>query len=92
MPNTPIRGAGRPNAAFVLERTMDTVARELGLDRAAVRRTNFVRKDQFPYETGGKLPTGVTMVLKSSGYAAFEQKRAAQRRVARPDRRSTWPS
>jgi carbon-monoxide dehydrogenase large subunit len=68
---------------------MDTVARNLGLDRAAVRRTNFVRKDQFPYETGGRLPTGVTiqydsgdyaacldMVMKSSAYTDFEAKRA----------------
>ncbi len=89
VPNTPIRGAGRPNAAFVLERTMDTVARNLKLDRAAVRRTNFVRKDQFPYATGARLPNGVTiqydsgdyagcldMVMKTSGYAAFETKRA----------------
>ena len=36
VPTTPIRGAGRPNAAFIIERTMDTVARELGLDRAEV--------------------------------------------------------
>jgi carbon-monoxide dehydrogenase large subunit len=96
VPNTPIRGAGRPCAAFILERTMDTVARELGLDRAAVRRTNFVRKDQFPYDTGAKLPTGVTIqydsgdyagcldrVLTSSGYAAFEQKRAAAAKEGR---------
>ncbi len=89
VPTSPIRGAGRPCAAFILERTMDTVARNLKLDRAAVRRTNFVRKDQFPYETGGRLPTGVTiqydsgdyaacldMVTKSSAYAGFEAKRA----------------
>ena len=89
VPNTPIRGAGRPNAAFVLERTMDTVARNLKLDRAAVRRANFVRKDQFPYETGARLPNGVTiqydsgdyagcldMVMKTAGYAAFERRRA----------------
>ncbi len=96
VPTSPIRGAGRPCAAFILERTMDTVARNLGLDRAAVRRTNFVRKDQFPYETGGRLPTGVTiqydsgdyaacldMVTKSSGYAKFEAKRAEAARSGR---------
>ena len=69
VPNTPIRGAGRPNAAFVLERTMDTVARNLKLDRAAVRRANFVRKDQFPYETGARLPNGVTIQYDSGDYA-----------------------
>ncbi|MDH4188633.1 MAG: xanthine dehydrogenase family protein molybdopterin-binding subunit [Betaproteobacteria bacterium] len=90
VPTTPIRGAGRPNAAFVLERSLDTVARNLGLDRAQVRRSNFVRKDQFPYATGARLPNGVAvqydsgdyaacleMALKASGYAAFEAKRAA---------------
>ncbi len=89
VPTSPIRGAGRPCAAFILERTMDTVARNLGIDRAAVRRANFVRKEAFPYETGGRLPTGVTiqydsgdyaacleMVLESATYTAFEAKRA----------------
>jgi carbon-monoxide dehydrogenase large subunit len=96
VPSTPIRGAGRPNAAFVLERTMDAVARNLKLDRAAVRRANFVRKDQFPYETGARLPNGVTiqydsgdyagcldMVMKTSGYAAFETKRARAAQAGR---------
>lgn len=68
VPTTPIRGAGRPNATFILERTVDTIARELGLDRAEVRFLNFVRKDQFPYETGAKLPTGVTVQYDSGDY------------------------
>jgi len=89
VPTTPIRGAGRPCAAFILERSMDTVARNLGIDRAEVRRVNFVRKDQFPYETGARLPTGVTIqydsgdyagclerVLSSSGQSGFETRRA----------------
>jgi carbon-monoxide dehydrogenase large subunit len=96
VPTTPIRGAGRPNAAFVLERTMDTVARNLKLDRAEVRRTNFVRKDQFPYETGAKLPTGVTiqydsgdyagcldMAMKAANYSGFEAKRAQAAKAGR---------
>lgn len=68
VPTTPIRGAGRPNATFVMERTVDTIARELGLDRAEVRRLNFIRKDQFPYETGAKLPSGVTVQYDSGDY------------------------
>jgi carbon-monoxide dehydrogenase large subunit len=68
VPTTPIRGAGRPNAIFVLERSIDTIARELNLDRAEVRRTNFVRKDQFPYETGAKLPSGVSIQYDSGDY------------------------
>ena len=49
------RGAGGPEAAFCMERTMDLVARELGLDPADVRRKNFITPDEFPYET----PTGI---------------------------------
>jgi carbon-monoxide dehydrogenase large subunit len=52
VPNTPVRGACRPNACFVLERLADRVARELGIDRGEVRRRSFVQMDQFPYKTG----------------------------------------
>ncbi len=89
VPTTPIRGAGRPNVAYILERTMDTVARNLKLDRAAVRRTNFVRTEQMPFATGGKLPSGLAiqydsgdyhrcldMVMRTVDYAGFEVRRA----------------
>ncbi len=89
VPTTPIRGAGRPNVAYILERTMDTVARNLKLDRAAVRRANFVHKEQMPYQTGGKLPSGLAiqydsgdydrcldMVMRTADYAGFEARRA----------------
>lgn len=88
VPTTPIRGAGRPNATFVMERTMDTIARELGIDRVKVRQRNFIQKEQFPYLTGAKLPNGVSiqydsgdyaqcleMVLKASHYDDFEARR-----------------
>jgi len=48
------RGAGRPEAAYIIERVMDAVARELGLDRVEVRRRNLIPADAFPYDT----PTG----------------------------------
>src|SRR5262249_6180864 len=51
VPTTPIRGAGRPNAAFVLERLADSVARNMRLDPAEGRRRGFVRKEQVPYQT-----------------------------------------
>src|SRR5262245_1655482 len=44
------RGAGRPEATYVVERAMDLFANELGMDRAAIRRKNFIPPDQFPYE------------------------------------------
>ncbi len=45
------RGAGRPEAIYVLERVMDRAARELGIDPLELRRRNFIRTDQFPYQT-----------------------------------------
>ena len=44
------RGAGRPEATYVVERAMDLVARELGLDPVEVRRKNFIPPDAFPYD------------------------------------------
>jgi carbon-monoxide dehydrogenase large subunit len=68
VPTSPIRGAGRPNAAFVLERLADRVARELKIDRAEVRRQSFVRKDQFPYATGMKARDGSAVSYDSGDY------------------------
>jgi aerobic carbon-monoxide dehydrogenase large subunit len=68
VPTAPIRGAGRPNVAFVLERLADRVARELKIDRAAVRRASFVRKDQFPYATGMKGRDGSPVAYDSGDY------------------------
>ncbi|MEO9515591.1 MAG: xanthine dehydrogenase family protein molybdopterin-binding subunit [Paracoccaceae bacterium] len=45
------RGAGRPEAIYVLERVMDRAARELGVDPLALRRKNFIKAAQFPYKT-----------------------------------------
>ncbi|MEO0938604.1 MAG: xanthine dehydrogenase family protein molybdopterin-binding subunit [Pseudomonadota bacterium] len=45
------RGAGRPEAIYVLERVMDRAARELGVDPLELRRINFIKPDQFPYTT-----------------------------------------
>ncbi len=50
------RGAGRPEAIYYIERAIDLVADELGLDAAEVRRRNYVKPEQFPYKT----PTGST--------------------------------
>ncbi len=45
------RGAGRPEATFQIERVIDKAARELGIDPVEIRRRNFVKPDQFPYQT-----------------------------------------
>lgn len=64
-PTSPVRGAGRPYANFVIERLMDAIARELDIDPAALRRRNMIRSDQFPYETGMKTPLGAPIVYDS---------------------------
>ncbi|MDQ3859714.1 MAG: xanthine dehydrogenase family protein molybdopterin-binding subunit [Actinomycetota bacterium] len=50
-PTGPYRGAGRPEAAFVIERLVELAARELDLDPVDVRRRNFVAREAFPYRT-----------------------------------------
>ncbi|MEU6779944.1 xanthine dehydrogenase family protein molybdopterin-binding subunit [Nonomuraea angiospora] len=70
-PTTSYRGAGRPEAAYALERTVDRLARRLGLDPAELRRRNFIRPDQYPYLT----PTGRT--YDSGDYAAALDKALA---------------
>ena len=75
------RGAGRPEAAYVIERTVDLVARELGLDPADVRRKNFIPSDEFPYDTGigmlpydsGNYPGALDKALDMVGYAELRQ-------------------
>jgi aerobic carbon-monoxide dehydrogenase large subunit len=67
-PTSPYRGAGRPQACFVIERVMDSIAAELGLERAEVRRRNFIQPDQFPYDTGLSWQDGSRAVYDSGDY------------------------
>jgi aerobic carbon-monoxide dehydrogenase large subunit len=53
------RGAGRPEATYVVERAMDLFANEIGMDKAAIRRKNFIPPDQFPYDNPSGLGTAV---------------------------------
>jgi len=79
------RGAGRPEATYLLECAIDKVAHELDLDPAEVRRVNFIPPDKFPYKTpfGANYDTGeyvkaLDKALEVSGYAQLreEQKKA----------------
>ncbi|HXG40931.1 MAG TPA: xanthine dehydrogenase family protein molybdopterin-binding subunit [Candidatus Limnocylindrales bacterium] len=66
------RGAGRPEATYVLERAMDLLADELGLDPAAIRRRNFLPPDVFPYRHPAGLfraPNGAEIAIDSGNYA-----------------------
>jgi carbon-monoxide dehydrogenase large subunit len=65
------RGAGRPEATYVIERAMDLFAAEIGMDRAAIRRKNFIPPDQFPYENPSGLGTasgGAKIYIDSGNY------------------------
>ena len=93
---TPVRGAGRPQAVFAMERLLDRVARELGLDRADVRRRNYIRPEQMPYSVGltfrdgkplvydsGDYPRGHDAAIEISRYATFADRQAEARRQGR---------
>ena len=69
-PTGAIRGAGRPNAAFALERLVDSIARELGIDRAEVRRRNFVPASDLPYEVDIAASDGRKVTYDSGDYQA----------------------
>ncbi len=54
-PTEPYRGAGRPEAAYLIERAMDHLAHELNLDPVEIRRRNFIPPERFPYKTPTRL-------------------------------------
>ncbi len=67
---TPYRGAGRPQGCFVMERVIDAIARDLGLDRADVRERNFIRADEMPFDHGLVFQDGRPLVYDSGDFAA----------------------
>jgi len=92
VPTTPVRGAGRPQAVFAMERLLDRVARELSLDRAEVRRRNFIQPQQMPYAVGllfrdgkpliydsGDYPKGQDAALTLADYDGFRERQRAAR-------------
>src|SRR5581483_1675874 len=93
---TPYRGAGRPQGVFVMERTMDAIARELGLDRTVVRERNFIQPHEMPYDHGlifqdgraliydsGDYPESLRKIKALVGWDEFESVRAAARAQGR---------
>jgi aerobic carbon-monoxide dehydrogenase large subunit len=67
---TPYRGCGRPHANFAIERAMDQLAEELGLDRLEIRRRNLIGEHEFPYAREGLLfADGLKVTLDSGQYA-----------------------
>jgi carbon-monoxide dehydrogenase large subunit len=91
------RGAGRPEAALVLDRLLDRAARALGMDPAAFRRHNLIRREQMPFATGLTYRDGVPItydpadyvaafdaLLERLDYAAWRKEQAGRRGTARP--------
>jgi carbon-monoxide dehydrogenase large subunit len=86
-PTDAYRGAGRPEATFVIERVMDLVARETGLDPVQVRRKNFVRAEDQPFTTclgltydSGDYTITLNKALELVDYQAFRRDQAEQRK------------
>src|SRR5712691_9389531 len=97
-PNAPYRGAGRPETVFAMDRIVDYLARELRIDPAEIRRRNYIRADELPYDFGmpyrdgnpliydtGDFPQALEKALAAAGYAEFrrEQERLRARGVYR---------
>jgi CO/xanthine dehydrogenase Mo-binding subunit len=89
-PAAAYRGAGQPEAVFATERIVDRVAAELGLDPAEVRRKNFIRPDEFPWDVGtesaqtpvvydsGEYAAGLDRALELADYASWRRRQAEQ--------------
>jgi len=79
------RGAGRPEATYLIERAMDMVARELGKDPVEIRKLNFIKPDQFPYKsaTGNVYDSGnyEAALAKAQALADYQNMRAEQARL-----------
>ncbi|HSD34273.1 MAG TPA: xanthine dehydrogenase family protein molybdopterin-binding subunit [Alphaproteobacteria bacterium] len=77
------RGAGRPEATYLLERLVDKAAREMKIDRVELRRRNLIPRDAFPYQTpvalkydSGDYQSTLDIALKTADWAGFEKRRA----------------
>jgi carbon-monoxide dehydrogenase large subunit len=90
MPTDAYRGAGRPEATYLIERTLDLVARKLDLDPVEIRRRNFIKSDKFPYTTAmgltydsGRYEATMDHALKAADYAGLRKEQEAARKAGR---------
>jgi carbon-monoxide dehydrogenase large subunit len=91
MPTDAYRGAGRPEATFGIERTMDELANELGLDPLEVRQRNWITHEEFPYTTisgltydSGNYEAATARARELFGYDQLRQEQAARRASGDP--------
>jgi carbon-monoxide dehydrogenase large subunit len=87
-PNAPYRGAGRPETVFAMDRAVDCLARKLRIDPAEIRRRNYIRPDEMPWDLGmpyrdgnplvydsGDFPVALETALDAAGYDDFQRTR-----------------
>jgi carbon-monoxide dehydrogenase large subunit len=89
-PLGPYRGAGRPEAIYLIERLIDGAARRMGIERTALRRRNLIPSTALPYRTpngpiydSGEFESVMDEALTLADWAGFEKRRAASRRQGR---------
>lgn len=89
-PTDAYRGAGRPEATYFVERAMDMLAHELKMDPAEVRRKNFIKPNQFPYQTqmgavydSGNYDKALTAALKAANWDGLKAERDKARKEGR---------
>lgn len=89
-PTAPYRGAGRPEAIYLIERLIDDASRELGVDRVELRRKNMIPESALPYQSPvgpyydcGEFEKNLDMALKLADVAGFEARKAESRKRGR---------
>jgi aerobic carbon-monoxide dehydrogenase large subunit len=93
---SPMRGAGRPQAVFAIERLLDSMAHKIGLDRVEIRRRNLIPPDAMPYKVGliyrdgapltydsGDYPKCQQIALDQAGWEAFRERQQQARKQGR---------
>ncbi len=83
VPTRPYRGAGRPEASFMIERIIDVAADQLGVDPTELRRINTIRADELPYKTAlsfnydsGEFEKNMDLAIELADYPGFAKRRA----------------
>jgi aerobic carbon-monoxide dehydrogenase large subunit len=90
LPTAPYRGAGRPEASYMLERVIDAAADQLGIDPAELRRRNLIKPEQMPYTTtfgntydSGDFPGLFERALELADYKEFPARKKAAKKLRR---------
>ena len=89
-PTAPYRGAGRPEAIYLIERLVDDLARELGVDRVELRRKNMLPESALPYQSPvgpyydcGEFEKNLDMAIKLADVAGFEARKEESKKRGR---------